>query len=110
MFVANGPRFGHAQQHIGDGIPGLLPRIPGLQHCGDFVQPWHFHRAAGLQHDHASWVGGGDSGDQRILVAGQGDVGQVRAFGIPTGIAPDTENRYLGGAGERNSGVNLGLS
>ena len=89
------PRFS-AQQNIGNGIARLLPRIPRLQYGAGIVDPRHFHRSAGLQHNNGVGVGSQHSAHQFILATGKGDAFQIRAFGIPFAR---TANEHHGAVG-----------
>ena len=64
-------RLDVAEQHRGDGVAGLLARIPGLDHRGDLRQPRHEHRPGGVEHDDRARVRRGHRRDQAVLVARQ---------------------------------------
>ena len=57
---------------------------PGNQICstaGDVVEPGHRHRGAGVEDDDRALVGGGDGGDERVLLARQGQLALRRPDG-----------------------------
>ena len=102
--------LGVAEEHVGDGVARLLPRIPGLKHRRDVADPRHLDRPAGLQHHHGARVGARHRGDQLVLPPGQGDARQVAAFGVPLAVAPDEEQRDLGAARRLHGGGDLGVA
>ena len=91
-------RIDLAEQHIGD--RRRRPRCPGYQASRmprDLVGPGHQHRPAGFQHDHRLRVGGGDRGDQRVLIVGQRQR-HVERFARPL---RDEDDRDIGVARQR---------
>ncbi len=80
------------KQHIGDGVAGFLPAIPGLQHGWRTVQPGHFQRRASVEHHHRIGVGGRHPGDQFVLRARQLHIFAIEAFALPFGGQPGDDH------------------
>ena len=88
--LADGAREGHrqlaarvgvAEQHVGDGRPTLLARQPGLQDGRDVLgDPGDGQRPAVDQHHHGRRTGGDHRLHQRLLDAGQVQVGPIPRF------------------------------
>ena len=75
------------------------PPMPGYQDSRmrfDVGRPGHADRAAVLQHHDGVGIGGGDGGDQRVLLVGKAEGRGVLALGHPL---RDEDDGELGGCG-----------
>jgi hypothetical protein len=64
------------------------------------VRPGHFHRRPGVEDDDGVGIGGGDAGDQFILLPRQAHILPVEAFALPFAGQPGDDNGDVGLGGQ----------
>ena len=84
-----------AGEHRVERGAGDLPGVPGLEHRGDRAEPWHEHRAAGVDDDDGAGVRRRDRLDQLVLVAGERERRPVEALAV---ALSDDDDRRRGAA------------
>ena len=89
-----------AEEHVGDGVAALLPRVPGHEHRRHVAEPRHRDRAAALEHDDGARVERRDVGDELILAAREVEADAVagadEALALVGGGEPDDDDRGVG--------------
>ena len=89
-----------AGKQIGQSFGTANSGIPGFDNAGDVFDPRHGGGAAGFKHDDGFGVGGGHGFDQLVLIIGEGEGFQVRAFRFPLICEDDSDICLLcGGSG-----------